>query len=70
MKPGFPPISACLLAACLLTKPVRSTQDTKEGYKTKTSSTSSVTIIITLIPTLALTRSEYWDQTGGGRNIV
>ena len=34
---------ACLLAACcLLAKPGRSILDTKEGYKTKTGSTSSV----------------------------
>ena len=39
--------AACLLAACLLSaaaKPSRSTLDTKKGYKTKTSSTSSVTL--------------------------
>ena len=53
---------ACLLACLLLAKLVRSTLDTKEGYKTKTGSTSSVT--------LTLTRIEYWDQGGGGRNIV
>ena len=46
----------------LLAKPVRSTLDTKEGYKTKTGSTSSVT--------LALTKIEYWNQASGGRNIV
>ena len=34
----------------------------KEGYKTKTSSTSSVT--------LTLTKIEYWDRAGGVRNIV
>ena len=36
---------ACLLLACLLlaAKPVRSTLDTKKGYKTKIGSTSSVT---------------------------
>ena len=57
---------ACLLLACLqlAAKPGRSTLDTKKGYKTKTGSTSSVT------PTLALTRFGYWDQAGGGRNIV
>ena len=43
---------ACCL---LLAKPVRSTLDTKEGYKTKTGSTSSVTRALTLAPTLALT---------------
>ena len=38
--------AACLLAACLLlaAKPGRSTLDTKKGYKTKTGSTSSVTL--------------------------
>ena len=40
-------LAACLLA-CLLAKPVRSTLDTKEGYKTKTGSTSSVTMTLTL----------------------
>ena len=46
----FSPFRACLLLACLLTcclllaKPVRSTLDTKEGYKTKTGSSSSVTL--------------------------
>ena len=36
--------ACCLLlaACCLLAKPVRSILDTKEGYKTKASSTSSV----------------------------
>ena len=38
-----------LLAAA---KPVRSTLDPKEGYKTKTGSTSSVTLTLTLIVTL------------------
>ena len=33
-------------AACLLAKPVRSTLDTKKGYKTKTGSTSSVTLTL------------------------
>ena len=42
----------CLLGACLLAKPVTSTLDTKEAYKTKTGSTSSVAL--TLAPTLAL----------------
>ena len=38
--------AACLLAACCLlaAKPGRSTLDTKKGYKTKTGSTSSVTL--------------------------
>ena len=63
--------AACLLAAaaCLLAaaaaaaaaKPGRSTLDTKKGYKTKTGSTSSVT--------LALIKTEYWDRAGGGGNI-
>ena len=47
-------LSCCLLAACsLLAKPGRSTLDTKKGYKTKTGSTSSVTLPLTLA--LALT---------------
>ena len=50
---------ACLLAA----KPGRSTLDTKKGYKTKTGSTSSVTL------TLGLIKTEYWDRAGGGGNI-
>ena len=41
--------AACLLA-CLLAKPGRSTLDTKKGYKTKTGSTSSVTLILTQNP--------------------
>ena len=48
--------ACCLLAACLLAataKPGRCTLDTKKGYKTKTGSTSSVT--------LALIKTEYWD---------
>ena len=40
--------AACLLAA----KPSRSTLDTKKGYKTKTGSTSSVTLILALALTL------------------
>ena len=40
---------ACLLLACLLAaKPGRSTLDPKKGYKTKTGSTSSVTLTLTL----------------------
>ena len=51
---------ACLLLACLLAaKPGRSTLDTEKGYKTKTGSTSSVTLI----------KTEYWDRAGGGGNI-
>ena len=45
-------LAACLLLACLLAKPGRSTLDTKKGYKTKTGSTSSVTLTLAL--TLAL----------------
>ena len=44
--------AACLLAACLLAKPGRSTLDTKKGYKTKTGSTSSVTLTLALALTL------------------
>ena len=56
---------ACCLRACLLTaaKPRRSTLDTKKGYTTKSGSTSSVTLTLTLI------RTEYWDRVGGGGNI-
>ena len=57
-------LAACclLLAACLLAaKPSRSTLDPKKGYKTKTGSTSSVT--------LTLIKTEYWDRAGGGGNI-
>ena len=50
---------ACLLACLLAAKPGRSTLDTKKGYKTKTGSTSSVTLI----------KTEYWDRAGGGGNI-
>ena len=52
--------SSLLLACCLLAKPVRSTLDTREGYNTKTGSTSSVT----------LTRIEYWDRADGRRNML
>ena len=52
--------AACCLLACLLAaKPGRSTLDTKKGCKTKTGSTSSVTLI----------KTEYWDRAGGGGNI-
>ena len=45
----FSPFGACLLLACLLlAKPTGSTLDTKEGYKTKTGSTSSVTLALAL----------------------
>ena len=41
-------LACLLLAACLLAaKPGRSTLDTKKGYKTKTGSTSSVTLTLT-----------------------
>ena len=53
--------AACLLAVAVAAKPGRSTLDTKKGYKTKTGSTSSVT--------LALIKTEYWDRAGGGGNI-
>ena len=54
-------LPACLLlACCLLAKLVRSTLDTREGYNTKTGSTSSVT----------LTRIEYWDRADGRRNML
>ena len=54
-------LAACclLLACCLLAKPGRSTLDTKKGYKTKTGSTSSVTLALTRIKT------EHWDRAGG-----
>ena len=58
--PQFARAAACLLAAAA--KPGRSTLDTKKGYKTKTGSTSSVT--------LTLTRTEYWDRASGERNIT
>ena len=54
----FARAACCLLAAA---KPGRSTLDTKKGYKTKTGSTSSVT--------LTLIKTEYWDRAGGGGNI-
>ena len=66
----FSPFRACLLAACCClllaaaaaaAKPGRSTLDPKKGYKTKTGSTSSVT--------LTLIKTEYWDRAGGGGNI-
>ena len=55
----FTRAAACLLAATA--KPGRSTLDTKKGYKTKTSSTTSAT--------LTLIKTEYWDRAGGGGNI-
>ena len=54
--------AACLLAAAAAAaKPGRSTLDTKKGYKTKTGSTSSVT--------LTLIKTEYWDRAGGRGNM-
>ena len=54
-------LPCCLLAACCQTwYSGRSTLDTKKGYKTKTGSTSSVTLI----------KTEYWDRAGGGGNII
>ena len=53
-------LACCLLAACLLAKPGRCTLDTKEGCKTKTRSTRSVT----------LTGTGYWGRAGGERNIT
>ena len=46
----FARAACCLLlaACCLLAKPGRSTLDTKKGYKTKTGSTSSVTLTLAL----------------------
>ena len=50
----FARAAACLLGCCLLlaasvaAKPGRSTLDTKKGYKTKTGSTSSVILTLTL----------------------
>ena len=64
----FCPFRACCCLLAADAKPGRSTLDTKKGYKTKTGSTSSVTLALAL--TLALTRIEYWDRAGGGRNIV
>ena len=50
--------ASLLLAACLLAaKPGRSTLDTKKGYKTKTSSTSSVTLTLTKIGRFSSLRS-------------
>ena len=47
-------IGCLLLATCLLAKRVRCTLDTKEGYKTQTGSTSSVTAALTLALGLTL----------------
>ena len=59
--------ACCLLLAAAAAKPGRSTLDTKKGYKTKTGSTSSVTLHLTLPNTLI--KTEYWDRAGGGGNI-
>ena len=57
-------LAACLLACCLLlAKPSGSTLDTKEGYKTKTGSTSSVTL--TLTPLLQSGEGDQWWPTSG-----
>ena len=45
----FARAACCLLACCLLAAKDRSTLDTKEGYKAKTGSTTSVTLILTLV---------------------
>ena len=64
--PHFARAAACLLlAAAAAAKPGRSTLDTKKGYKTKTGSTSSVTLTLSL----TLIKTEYWDRAGGGGNI-
>ena len=61
--PHFARAACCLLLlAAAAAKPGRSTLDPKKGYKTKTGSTSSVTLTLTLIKT------EYWDRAGGGGN--
>ena len=57
----FARAAACCLLLAVAAKPGRSTLDTKKRYKTKTGSTSSVT--------LALIKTEYWDRAGGGGNI-
>ena len=57
--PHFARAACFLLAAAAAAKPGRSTLDTEKGYKTKTGSTSSVTLI----------KIEYWDRGGGGGNI-
>ena len=50
-------LAACCLLAAAAAKPGRSTLDTKKGYKTKTGSTSSVT--------LTLIKTEYWEELVG-----
>ena len=59
--------AACLLACLLAAKLGRSTLHTKKGYKTKTGSTSSVTLTLGL--SLPLIKTEYWDRAGGRGNI-
>ena len=56
------PRAACLLLAAATAKRGRSTLDTKKGYKTKTGSTSSVTLALTraLALTLGWGQSECW----------
>ena len=49
----FCPFCVCLLACLLLL--ATATLDTNEGYKTKTGSTSSVTLL----------KTEYWDRPSG-----
>ena len=66
--PHFARAACCLLLlAAAAAKPGRSTLDPKKGYKTKTGSTSSVTLALTI--TLTLIKTEYWDRAGGGGNI-
>ena len=51
--------ACCLLLACLLAaaaRPGRSTLDPKEGCKTKTSSTSSVTLALAEVRTTLYTK--------------
>ena len=58
-RSDFYPFRACCCLLVAAAKPGRSTLDNKKGYKTKTGSTSSVTLI----------KTEYWDRAGGGGNI-
>ena len=60
--PHFARAACCLLllaVAAAAAKPGRSTLDPKSGYKTKTGSTSSVTLTLGL--TLPLVKTEYRD---------
>ena len=61
--------AACYLRLAAAAKPGRSSLDPKKGYKTKTGSTSSVTLTLGLSLTLGLIKTKYWDQAGGGGNI-